>query len=139
MASGDDPLGDALSQIGKILGKKPDLGKLTGALKGVNSATVEFNTSAKKFMTNRDGLSKDLVAVQNANSKITNNLKLFGNIADKETFGLDAKKPDEKKKLDQAQKVLQKAIADVEKDNDDQNKQLDELEKHLTHISSYKP
>jgi prefoldin subunit 5 len=135
----DDAIDDALSQIEKLIGKKCDLGKLRANLKSVNSAVDEFNKSAKKFMANRDGLSKDLVSVQNANSKIVNSVKLFGNLADKETFGLDVKSADDKKKVDQAQKILQKAISEYEDESEDQNKTLDELEKHLTHIANYKP
>jgi hypothetical protein len=53
-------------------------------------------------------------------------------------YGLDPKKPDDKKKIDQAQKLFTDYFKDSQKDVDDMMKTIDELDKHLIQLSKYK-
>ncbi len=81
-------------------------------------------------------LQDKILELQNATSSQKNGIKQHADRISKNNFGLDPKNPDEKKKIDQAQKVL--ANLQVQIQNCDTNiKNLSELDKHSMAISKY--
>ena len=120
----------------KILGNdaKIDVGKMAGVKKNF----ADYNKAAEGFMTLRDSLEKKLLELENGASKIKNSMSQFADEITDDDYGLDPKKPDDKKKIDQAQKLFTDYFKDSQKDVDDMMKTIDELDKHLIQLSKYK-
>jgi hypothetical protein len=131
-AAWDKAVADAKKILGpsaKIPDKKMDV---------VFKAAEDANKAWDGLGTLRDGMKKKILDVENLDSKVGNSLQSVSDEFDDEEFGLDSKKPDDKKKIDQAQAIFSKFFKDAEKIFDENNKNLDELNKHLIDIVKYK-
>jgi hypothetical protein len=98
---------DATKKAFTILGKDgqvpaPIVDPLAAA-EDAKKARVEFNKA-------RQALMKDVDDYENALDKIKNANKQYENTLAKAKFGLDDKKPDDKKKIAEARKVLIKVM-----------------------------
>ncbi|HUB83501.1 MAG TPA: hypothetical protein VMB03_32100 [Bryobacteraceae bacterium] len=86
----------------------------------------------------REQMKKKILEVQTADSRVDNGLGLAADEMDDEDFGLDSKKPDDKKKIDQAHQIFANFFKIAQKNFEDDAKNLRELNKHLIDIASYK-
>jgi hypothetical protein len=131
-ATWDKAVADAKKVLGpsaKIPDKKID---------PVFKAAEDANKGWDGLGTLRDGMKKKILELQNLESKVRNGLQHVGDEFDDESFGLDDSKPDDKKKISQAQAIFSKFFTDAEKIFDDNNKNLEELDKHLIDIKKYR-
>jgi hypothetical protein len=110
-----------VTAVGKAKNALGSSGKIP--TKRMEAVLKDAVTAAKSF----DGLGglmeqmkKKVLEVQTANSKIVHELALASDEMDDEDFGLDPRKPEDKKKIDQAHKVLAKFI-EAAKNDCDQN------------------
>jgi hypothetical protein len=131
-ASWDKTLADAK----KILGAsaKVNINKMQGALKD----GLEINKAWTSFDSMLEGVKKKLLEVQNVSAKSKNSLRQAADELCDDDYGLDTKKPDDKKKVDQAQAVFNKFFQAAQKNLDDQIKTLDQLDKELISLAKHK-
>jgi hypothetical protein len=120
---------DAIGQAIKIVGDDGDVPvpnvmptDLLGDAKGV---LVALNAMRDSMLDLIQEYEKQVDAIKNS-------LKQFQNAIAKSDFGLDPKKPEDKKKITQAQAVLTKMITGVSADCDTELKSVDELEKRAS-------
>jgi len=120
----------------KILGNNAKIptGKMSAALRADQETDKAFND----FAAARKAFSEKILGMQNAYSKVKNALGQADDELDGSDYGLDSKKPDEKKKIDQADALFSKFFADMEGKIDDYLKQLGEVDKHMEHVTKYK-
>jgi hypothetical protein len=132
MAEWDTLKAAALKILGKD-GKVPDLPDfIQTAADTLGKANGEFNKS-------RDDCEAKLLAVQNANDAVRNGLKQFQAKIDKSDFELDSKNKDNLKKIQLARKLLSDRLSVATKDYNEDDKMLDEVDKHLIQLGKYKP
>ena len=103
------------------------------ALKGEQDA----DKVAGHFAASRDAFSKQILAFENAWSKVKNQLGQADDEVDDSDYGLDSKKPDEKKKIDLADAIFSKFFQDAEKKIDEYIKALGEVDRHMQHLKKY--
>ena len=115
-------------------GAKIPLGKMSVVLKNV----VDGNKHTPAVEAARDALEKQILEMQNAGSKIKNSLALADDEVSDYDYGLDPKKPDDKKKIDQAQALFTKFFQSSEQEIDDFIKATNELNKHVIQLGKYK-
>ncbi len=127
-----------LNQVKKTVGKPYKADKLDMQIAAAAKLIAEFGKNYASYKTAQATLEKAMLALQDTSSKYTNLLKQMDNGIAKETFGLDASKPDDKKTIDQCKKMIDAAVTDAIKINDVNTKNLDELDKHLDNLSDYK-
>jgi tRNA 2-selenouridine synthase SelU len=127
-----------LNQIKKLAGKKYKADKLDKQIAAVDKLHGGFLKNYTSFTTARTSLEKAMLGLQDTGSKFTNLLKQMDNGIAGETFGLDSGNADDKKKIDQCRKLIDTLVTYAIKTNDGNNKNLDELDKHLENLSSYK-
>lgn len=119
----------------KVLGKQAKIPEP----KAMAKADADLQKAYAAFDKSREDLEDKLVTLQNADSAIGNVYKQFGTLVEKADFGLDAKNKDDAKKIEQAKKILS-AYVDKVTDAQEQNvKNLTELDKHVILLSKYKP
>jgi hypothetical protein len=126
----------AVADAKKILGpsaKVPDK-----KMDPVINAAEEAMKAWDGLGTLRDSMKKKILDVQNVGSKVSNGLQHVADEFDDEDFGLDDSKPDDKKKIAQAQAIFGKFFKDAEKKFADNNKELEELDKHLIDLAKYR-
>ena len=133
----DDNSG-TLAKVKQIVGKSYKPGKIDAQLAALSKIHDEYLKSVAPFKAAVSTLEKSILALQNLNSKSTNQLKQVNNNVAAADFGLDQSKPDDKKKIDQCKKLLSSRCDEMEKDNDARSKALDEVDKHIDNISGYK-
>jgi len=126
----------AVADAKKILGNSAKIP--TARLQAADKKTEDALKSWQKFQATREILKKQLLEMQDEFSKVKNALVQAEDEIDDEDFGLDEKKPDDKKKIDQALAIFKKYFAGTEKTMDDNNKKLDGLDKHLVNLAKYK-
>jgi hypothetical protein len=107
-------------------------------MQNVLQKVKEGNKLGPAFATARDALEKKIEDLQDAGSKIKNALSLANAELSKNNFGLDPKKPDDKKKIDAAQKAFSQFFQDSGKEIDDIISKTNELDKHMEQLSDYK-
>ena len=119
----------------KILGKDGDVpdppANLLKAVDSVKSTDDNFNKG-------REDLEAKILAMQNANDATKNSLKQFQASLTKSDYGLDPKNKDDAKKIEQARKIILDRLTVGFKRVADNEKFLDELDKHLIQLSKYK-
>jgi hypothetical protein len=120
----------------KIVGKD---GKIPDLPASLDKAGDDREKAQDEFDKARDECEDKLVKVQNANDAVKNGTKQFLAKIEKDDLGLDPKKKEDLKKIQQARKVLTDIIEKVIKNNTDDDKMLDELDKHLVQLGKYKP
>ena len=120
----------------KILGKDAKIPDLPGT---VDKGADTLNKANDDLDKSREDIEGKLVAVQNANDGIRNLLKQFEAKIDKSDFDMDTKNKDNVKKIQKAKKILMDALNEGIKNREDDDKSLDELDKHVIQMSKYKP
>jgi len=131
MAGTEKAWADAKAQAQKIIGKE---GKLPKPRVDPMTAMDDANKLLHELFKARDTLEGKLIAAQAACAKVTLAAKQYGDMVDGADFDLDAKKPDDKKKIADAQKVLEDQLGTIEKFADKVTDILGTLDKSLASI-----
>jgi hypothetical protein len=126
----------ALADAKKVLGNSAKVSDKR--MQVTISSAVDANKLWDAFNAMREAMKKKLLDLQNAESKVKNSLVQADDEISDDDYGLDPKKPDDKKKIDQAQAIFSKFFKEKQKNMDDNIKNLDELDKHLMDIQKYK-
>jgi hypothetical protein len=126
-----------LADAKTILGNSAKIpsGKMPGVLKNKD----DYNKLANAFGTLVETMEKKLLELQNAASKIKNSVDQADNEISDDNYGLDARKPDDKKKIDQAQALFTKYFKSCDQEVDDMMKVLGQLDKHLEQLGKSSP
>jgi hypothetical protein len=124
----------AKTQALKVLGEGGKVPDVPGV---VLQASKTFQSMGGAFKTAREACEAQLLKMDNSNSAFMNAIEQFRARVEKNDLGLDPKK--DAKKIEQAQKVLTDALDDSLKDLKDNDKVLDELDRHMIQLSKYKP
>jgi hypothetical protein len=125
-------LGDAKKVLGNSAQIK--LGKIQAAIKSVDDG----NKLGPGVNAARDALEKKIVEFQTAASKIQHSLDAADDEISDDDYGLDDSKPDDKKKIQQAQDLFKKFFARSTKEITDLIKTTDDLNKHVIQMQKYK-
>jgi predicted nucleic acid-binding Zn-ribbon protein len=120
----------------KILGKDGDVPDKPAT---IDKALTDFGKAYEKFKKSSEGIEKDILALENSNDEIKNALKQFQATISKSDLGLDPKKKEDAKKIQQARKILMDRITVGMKRHDTNEKDFDELDKHVIQLGKYKP
>ncbi len=120
----------------KVLGEKAKLPKWPTA---IDKAKAGEDKTFDEFDKTRQDLKKKLVAEQDSVEKLKDALSQFQDEIEGNNFGLDAKNKDDKKKIDDARKILSGKLKEYMDTRDDDFKNLKELDKHLVNIADYSP
>jgi hypothetical protein len=80
-------------------------------------------------------MESSIVACQTGYAKVSAACKQYADMLQGSDFGLDAKKPEDKKKIDAALKLLIPALEAMEAHGDNGSKVLDNLDKGLTSLA----
>ena len=119
----------------KILGddaKVPDLPD------NVKKASDDIDAKFADFAKSREDCEAKLLAKQNANDAFVNAVKQFGAKIEKSDFELDSSNKETLKKIQKARKLLTDGVQHVIKFVSDDDKVLDDLDKHLIQLGKYK-
>lgn len=119
----------------KILGKD---GKIPEPKASYKKGLADEQKAYDAFDKLRKQLEDQLLALQDANSAGRNAVRQLGEIFDKSDLGLDPKDKEASKKIDQAKKILLDWIEEQQSALEANDKNYDELDKHLINISKYK-
>ncbi len=117
----------------KVLGDKAEVPDLPST---ITKAEEAFEKSSAAFDKSRADCESALLDVQNALSAVKNAGKQFTASIEKSDFELDSKT--DAKKIQQGQKILLTSLQGSSKNIDDNDKILDELDKHLVQMGKYK-
>jgi septal ring factor EnvC (AmiA/AmiB activator) len=120
----------------KILG---DGAKVPDAPDNIAKAIAEVGKSNTELDKSREDIEAKLLAVQNGNDVVRNSLKQFDAKIEKSDFELDSKNKENLKKIQKARKVLTDYLDKAIKAWGDDDKILDELDKHVIQLGKYKP
>jgi hypothetical protein len=125
-----------LSDAKKILGKDANIPikKMATVLKEIG----ELNKRFAPFASARDAFEKEILAYEDAFSKVKNALVQADNEISDDDYELDPKKPDDKKKIEQANKIFSSYFKDMEDFIDDEIKIMNEVDKHVENARKYK-
>lgn len=128
-------LEDAKAKATKLLGKDADIPKEKADFDKLSKAIEDSFDAVDKL---RDQLEAGLLDCENALSAAANAMKQTQAIYEKADFGLNPKKPEDAKKIKQAQQffaaVLSKGLSVMASDT----KNFDELDKHVIQLGKYK-
>jgi hypothetical protein len=105
-------LGQALADAKKVLGNSAKVSDKS--MQVVIGAAVDFSKLWDAFNAMREAMKKKLLDLQNAESKVKNSLVQADDELTEDNYGLDPKKPDDKKKIDQAQAIFTKFFKEKE-------------------------
>ena len=125
---------DATAKAQKILGDDAKLPKLSAK---VTSAQDKLNESSKVFVTARDACSEKLGDLDDNITSFENALQHFRAEIEGNNFELDPKK--DAKKIKQAKAILFGLLDSEIKSRRNDDKSLDELDRHLVLLRKYKP
>jgi hypothetical protein len=92
----------------------------------------------EQFKKVRDDLADIMEKYEDANGALKNGVKRMADIYVDDDFGLDRKNKDDAKKLDQAHKLYKAFFDNCLKGLTENEKAVDELQKHLVQLSRYK-
>jgi len=120
----------------KILGKDGEVPDMPDI---VQTAADNMGKASDAFDKCREDCEAKLLALQNANDAVRNSLKQFQAKIDASDFKLDSKNKDDLKKIQQARKLLSDRLSSATKHYTDDDKMLDEVDKHLIQLGKYKP
>jgi len=112
-------------------GKLPKTNTLHAAVDSANQASDTAMKSQATFFKIKDDLAKAVLELQNKYDAVKNAIKQYDDDIEVEDFGLDKSKPDEKKKIDEVKKVVQKWVDENIKELDGRLKALDNIQKFL--------
>jgi predicted nucleotide-binding protein len=106
------------------------------------AAVVKSSEDAAKLIpalqAARELMEKKILEIQNAGAKVKNALEQADDEISDSDYKLDSKKPDDKKKVDQAQAIFTKYFAGAQKDIDDFLKIFSDLDRHIIQLKNYK-
>lgn len=119
----------------KILGRDGDI---PDAPANIEKSIADVQKLLDVVDKSREDLESKITDVENANDAVNNLLKKLHAQVEKSDLGLDPKKKEDLKKIQQARKILLDRIAHGTKVHDDLAKTLDELDKHAIQLSKYK-
>lgn len=119
----------------KILGEGAEVPDLPDTIKKSLKDLGKFNT---EFNKSRDDIEEKLLAKQNANDAFINALKQFEAKIEKSDFELDAKNKENSDKIEKARKILTDSLDNNLKRWRDDDKILDDLDKHIIQLGKYK-
>ena len=74
------------------------------------TAIAAANKTVEAFKKSIDGLEKAILDIENGYGAYKNSLKQYSDIVDGADFGLDEKKPDDKKKIEAARGIMEKGL-----------------------------
>jgi len=133
------PLSDwnkTLADAKKILGSRAVIPE--NKMSVVQKNRADANKFVPEINTMREALEKKILQWQNVISKSRNSLDAADDEISDATYGLDPKKPDDKKKIDQAEALFTKFFKSVEQEYDDYAKYAAAIAKHVIQLNSYK-
>lgn len=125
-----------LAEAKKILGTDAEIPLKKIAT--VHKDVADLNKHYGPFAAARENLEKQILEYEDAFSKLKNALVQADNEISNDDYGLDPKKPDDKKKIGAAQAVFQEYFKEMEDYVDDTLKTMNELDKHVEQIQKYK-
>ena len=128
----DKAKGDAL----KILGAKGNVPDMPDT---VEKAADVMGKADDEFVKGRKALEANVLALENANDGVVNSLKQFVAKIETSDFGLDLKNKDDLRKILQARQMLLAKLNTGIKQRQNDDKMLDELDKHIEQLGKYKP
>jgi hypothetical protein len=119
----------AVSKVFKILGKDADV-----PYPEPNPAeTIEDSNKLRTEVTKaRDALVKLVDDYETSIDKVKNVAKSYSNKLSKEKFGLEDTKPDDKKKIIQARKIILDEMKEIDKQCNDSLKVLADIDKAIS-------
>jgi hypothetical protein len=120
----------------KILGDKGEVPDLPDT---INQGGDDFDKAAGEFKKSREDCEAKLLAMENVNDAQRNAVKQFLAKIEKSDLGLDPSSKDDLKKIQKARKQLTDTLDASVKHFTDNDKILDELDKHLIQLGKYKP
>ncbi len=126
---------DAKKQALKILGKD---GKITDD-KAMNKVMESVGKAFEAFSKSRDDLESKITELQGQCEKLSSSADQLEAKVEKDSLGLDPKKPDDAKKIKQAQDILTASLGEIGKAQDTNLKTLKEAARHLILLSKYNP
>src|SRR4051812_43666609 len=126
----------AQAAVVNILGKEA---KVPAPKVNLGKYSADSDKLAKEYAATVTVLQAKILALQNAQSSWKNAIKQVEDQMDASDFGLDEKDADDKKKIEQAHKLLSDYFDEQMQVCDDNIKNLDELDKHTMAISKYRP
>ena len=119
-----DAVGGATSGVAKVIGKNAELPKEVTKLSAVaNSLDGDYQVLVKSLA----GVSKEMADLTKSAAQLTKALDTAIAAVEKATFGLDPKKPDDKKKISAAQDLFLDPLQDIRKDLNSQVGAFDKL------------
>jgi hypothetical protein len=129
------PLDDLEEKANKVLGG----GATMPAQKVDMQDLLDKRSDAfTKFSKGRDDLGDLLEKNEDAIDAVKNGLKRLAAGYEANNFGLDPKKKDDAKKIEQARKMFSGFFDGSLKNLEHDEKAIDELQKHLVQLSKYK-
>jgi hypothetical protein len=122
----------AKASAAKILGKEAEFPKpRVDPLKAIEEVGKPFDTLFKLL----DSMESAIVECQTGYGKVSAACKQYADMLEGSDFGLDTKKPEDKKKIDAALKVLIQALEAMEAHGDNGSKVLSNLDKTLASLA----
>jgi exonuclease VII small subunit len=119
----------------KILGKDAEVPEMPDI---VQQAADSMQKTQDEFNKCREDCEAKVLALQNGNDSVHNALKQFEAKIEKSDFKLDSKKKDDLQKIQKARKLLTGKLNVAIKGYEDNDKMLDEVDKHLIQLGKYK-
>jgi hypothetical protein len=130
-----DTIKAAKDKVLKIVGKDADMPKEKVDLQKLLD---DLGKEHEGFDKARETLEGTVLASENALSTFGNGVKQTAALFERSDFGLNSKKPEDAKKIKQAQQIMAAAFASVQKTLATSTKNLDELDKHVIQLGKYK-
>ena len=125
----------AVAAAEKVLGKDADIPKPKG---NIDKAAANEDKQWSEFAKARDSLEEQVLALVDASQQLADALEQFRDAISENALGLDLKKKDDLKKIQEARKImlalLDKHIGTVR----DNAKNERELNRHLASIGNYR-
>ena len=125
----------AVAAAEKILGKDAEIPKPKA---NIDKAVANEGKQWNDFVKAREGLEEEVLALVDASQQVADAIEQFRDVISENAFGLDLKKTDDLKKIQEARKImlglLDKHITTVK--NNAKNER--ELNKHLANIGNYR-
>jgi hypothetical protein len=112
-------------------GKLPKTDTIHKAIGSANQTGANTTKSISAFYKAKDDLAKVVLELQNKYDAIKNAIKQYADDIEVEDFGLDKSKPDDKKKIDELKKIVQKWLDENTKKLDSDLKGFDNVQKFL--------
>jgi len=120
----------------KILGDQAKIPQ--GKISVINQRTAEHNKVFAGFQAAIKPLEKKIAELRAALSEMIDAYDQADGDISNDSYGLDPKKPEDKKKIQSAQALFSKFFKDAAKELGGHLTDVKELDKHVLHLDSYK-